>query len=971
MLASLNFVERFARLPRTSQAVTLNNVTFTRSQFDLQTISPLLTRQGFEVESVTHFGDGFDGVVVGRIEKAERHPNAEKLQVCQVNLGGNRVVQIVCGAKNAREGLYVAAATPGTKLPGEKDIKVSTIRDVQSNGMLCSRAELGLPVNEAVDGDGIWELHVDAQGGLKESELAGVLGWPVFDGLHLRDTLLELNVTPNRPDMLSHAGVAREILAGLAFAKKPSPPNEFRFSGQTKLNIEQIFTDVVKNDQIKFGTQVVRAANELGAPTFFLGLEGVTVGPSPAWLRNQLEALGQSSVNNIVDASNYVLLGFGQPSHAFDTDKLSQTNNVTDINLRFANTNEAFVGLDGKSRELQSTDCVVADSKGAHALLGILGGEHSKVDATTTRVLIEFANPGPVAVRRTSRRIGRITDASFAFEKGIDTANRWTATTELIGLITTMSPSVKYLGGMHSVLKPDKRTSAAKEFVSDDELKAACGPLLEKKVCVDATIVADTTFAEAKDGAWKSYIDATKAKQMVSFSKNELSAVLGAQIADEASQHAILTSLGFQVSKQSDGVSVRTPPWRRRDISGPADLVEEVIRVVGIDSVPSTPIASLGVGTRDDAHLAPIEAIANRMVAVGYTEVVGLHFMREDDWSKLNLASPVALGTPVAVLNPIIQDEPWLHNTLMPDLLRKVRFNVSYGTKRGQIFEVARTFVNLDNEAKTIFSDNHASLSQMKCGIDLQEYSPSLALTYSADKGARPAETPRLAGVCFGNQSEKTWHNSSATPFTVHALISHISETLRPLGLSVVSKTLPATHPIFPMLHPGRAAHVLLQNSDGITIPLGWVGALHPKVLRHYEIDCETLGFEINLAVAVREALTKTTAARTRHPRRFPTVVRDFSILVGNEVTAANIQSAVRASLEPLFQPAVLPARLTDITIFDVYRGQGVATGQKSVAFSISIDPLERTLTDADIQKIYNATLEGVQKHCGAQMRGS
>lgn len=760
MLASLNFVERFVRLPRISQAVTLNNVTFTRSQFDLQTISPLLTRQGFEVELVTHFGDGFDGVVIGRIEKAERHPNAEKLQVCQVNLGGNRVVQIVCGAKNARQGLYVAAATPGTKLPGDKDIKISTIRDVQSNGMLCSRAELGLPVNEITDGDGIWELHVDAQGGLKESELAGVLGWPVFDGLNLRDTLIELNVTPNRPDMLSHEGVAREILVGLAYAKKPAPPNEFRFSGQAKLNAEQIFTDVIKNDQIKFGAQVVRAHNEIGAPTFFLGLDGVSVGPSPAWLRNQLEALGQSSVNNIVDASNYVLLAFGQPSHAFDADKLSQSNNVTEISVRFANPNETFVGLDGKSRELLATDCVVADNQQPHALLGILGGEHSKVDANTKRILIEFANPGPVAVRRTARRIGRMTDASFAFEKGIDTAGRWNATLELIGLLKTMSSAIKYTGGMHSVLKPEKRTPAAKEFVSDDELKAACGPLLEKKICVDATIVADTTFAEAKDGAWKTYIDATKLKQTVSYSSNEQLTVLGASIVDDATQQDILKTLGFQILKQSENLSlVRAPAWRRRDICGPADLVEEVIRVVGIDSVPSTPIASLGVGTRDDAHLAPIESIANRMVAVGYTEVVGLHFMREDDWNKLNLSSPVALGTPVAVLNPIIQDEPWLHNTLMPDLLRKVRFNVSYGTKRGQIFEVARTFVNLNNEGKSVFLDNHPTLPQLKIDVDLQEYSPSLALTYSADKGSRPAETPRLAGVCFGNQAEKTWHN--------------------------------------------------------------------------------------------------------------------------------------------------------------------------------------------------------------------
>lgn len=965
MLASLRFVERFITLPKKTVTTNVGGVELRYQHYDLDLISPLLTRQGFEVEAVTEYGAALRGVVVGRIESCAKHPSADKLQVCQVNIGGASNLQIVCGAANARQGLYVAVATVGTVLPGDKTIKAAAIRDVPSQGMLCARDELGLAVKESTDGKGIWELDVDAQGGQTKEVLQASLGKPVVDVLAIADVLLELNVTPNRPDMLSHRGVARELAAGFRSQNVAFELKNPRYANKESWSAPRLASEVLKNAQLRLDNVRISARNELGAPTFFLGLENVTVCETPAWLRNQLEALGQNSINAVVDASNYILLAYGQPSHAFDVRKLAIHNNETTVSLRFAKDKEKFVGLDGKERELTQNDGVVADDASVQALLGVLGGEHSKVDASTKNVLIEIANPSAVAVRRSSRRIGRITDASFAFEKGIDTSARYDACLELVGLIQSLTKSGSIVGAIHSKLV-DKRTDVARDFISDDALEWACGPALKKAVCADFSLCADFEECAAWGAEWKEFATKLRNRYSVDYLSSHQTRVLGADLVNFEKSIDILESLGFSFSaKDKERARASVPSWRRLDIAGFPDLVEEISRVVGIDHIPSVAVSPNAQDIKDDKHIEVFERVANRCASLGYTEVIGLHFMREDDLHRLGLNGKNTLGTPVRLLNPIIQDEPLLHTTLVPDMLRKVAHNLNYGTKRGQLFQIARTFQNATREGNHFFESDPHPLDTSA------DYAPQLAFAYTAEREPmpRPAETPRLAGVVFGNKEEKTWYNDKAVPFDLHSVVSHVSEIVRALGLTLVHRTMEDGYPFARALHPGRRAQLFVASKDEV-LELGWAGVFHPAALRNFGIEATCIGFEINLAQLYRaHAAGLGQVSRKLQPRRFPAVTRDFAFLLSDETSAQHLDSTVRSSLVNVL-PQVVPATLHSVNIFDIYRGKGVPEGKKSVAFQLSLNPTERTLTDADIQKVTSATIEAVTKTLGGELRG-
>ncbi|MEY3903723.1 MAG: hypothetical protein RL189_3029, partial [Pseudomonadota bacterium] len=674
MLVSLKLIDQlFLQLPVRSGAGATTSPCWQR--WDLELFAEIFTRQGFEVESQTLLGAGFENVVVGQIKSAERHPKADKLQVCQVQTGPNDVRQIVCGATNARAGLFVAVALPGAVLPNGLEIKVSKIRDVESSGMLCSREELGLPVDEARDGAGIWELHHEPSCGLPEAELQTRLGQAVFTALQLDDVIFELNVTPNRPDLLGHEGAARELCAGLNRVKKSNMElKAWRADWKSSVSAGQLLSEAQERQEVKTKLGTFTAVNELGAPAFFVALENVHVSTTPGWMRNCLESLGQKSINSVVDAGNLILLCFAQPNHAFDLAKLAPSaSGQRHLTLRFAREGEAFLGLDGKERVLVGHDCVVADATTSQALLGVIGGEKSKVTEESSTLVLEFANPHPVLVRRTSRRHGRKTDSSFAFEKGIDVFRRCEAAEKLVGLIHALQPS---------------GSSAPVSY---------CGSVAARPV---AALAQETKnyFPNAADAVKQ--LDAVKTRPDVDFTiqycSDDLPARVGAELVPFSEQLAILRSLGFSVTTSSSGDSsqIIVPTWRRLDVVGAADLVEEIVRVVGIDHVPALPMTSAGRVAPDDAHLSFFENTANRLVSLGYHETAGFHFMRADDWKKLNQAHINTNGEPVALLNPIIKDEPLMQTTLLSGLLRKVAFNLNYGNKRGQLFEISRTFQN-------------------------------------------------------------------------------------------------------------------------------------------------------------------------------------------------------------------------------------------------------------------------------------
>jgi phenylalanyl-tRNA synthetase beta chain len=942
MLASLKFVEKFISLPKKTKNILTNGNQFEIETFDISKITPLLIRQGFEVENIIEKGAGLETVVVGRIEKAEPHPNATKLQICQVQVGESHFKQIICGAKNARVGLYVAVALPSTKLPNNIEIKESKIRDIDSNGMLCSREELGLPLNKETDGDGIWEIEIVNQGGIPSSQLAQQLGKSVFEVLGISDIILELSVTPNRPDMLCHEGIARELIAAFTYAGIPFEKKEnSNFSNTLKITEETIKKDATKNSIANCSGISFSAENHLGSPAFFVLIDSIQVHPSPAWLRNLLENLGQNSINNIVDTSNYILLAHGQPSHAFDLEKLSSHDPKSKkLIFRNAKQGEKFIGLDGKDRELNEADEVICDIEGTQGLLGVLGGEHSKVTTDTKKIVVEFANPNPVSVRRSSRRHSRQTDASFIFEKGIDASARYRAAVDFFAIISEEhSIKPKYCGAIHS-LNGNNKPEIKTEF-----------PKLE-----------------------------------IEFNSKAQEKILGTNIIDYDKQVNILSSLGFELSnKTSSSVKVTVPSWRSHDIIGEADLVEEFIRVVGIDNVPSVPFISPSNVNYDDPHFKYLEKLCAKSTALGYNEVISLHFMRADDYEKLGLSSINSLGEPVALLNPIIGDEPILHTTLIPDLLRKVSRNIGYGTKSGQLFHSCRTFQNYDITGERVFKNNADSIGMhhelSKKLETLQEYNYTQGFSYSREKSqaGRPVETPRLAGVAFGNKTEKTWQNSAAIGWSVHDIMSHVSELCQSVGaeLSAINKISDINlndsnyHPIAKALHPGRRVCFYTLDENNIPVSLGWAGELHPKVMRNYEIDVSCFVFELNIAVLIRSAnKPKNILKRSITTQKFPSISRDFAFLIDENITADKLNKVVIQSLQNLITNET-PATIQSVNIFDIYRGKGMPENKKSVAFHINLIPLERTFTEKDIQKISNAVIESVRKELKGDLRGN
>ena len=941
MLASLKFVEKFISLPKITKSISINGTHLELKTFDTAKITPLLTRQGFEVDSIIIKGAGLETIVVGRIEKAEPHPNASKLQVCQVHVGETHLRQIICGAKNARVGLYVAVALPSTKLPNGLEIKESKIRDIESNGMLCSREELGLPINKETDGDGIWEIESESQGGISNSLLTHQFGKPVFEALGISDVLLELSVTPNRPDMLCHEGVARELIAAFTYAGIPFEKKEISgFSNKVTVTEETIKKDAIKNSTVNCSGISFSAENHLGSPAFFVLIDSIQVAPSPAWLRNLLENLGQNSINNIVDASNYILLAHGQPSHAFDLEKLSsQDPKSKKLILRKAKHGEKFIGLDGKDRELNEADEVICDIEGTQGLLGVLGGEHSKVSSNTKKIVVEFANPHPVSVRRSSRRHARQTDASFMFEKGIDASARYKAAVEFLALISEGQENKPiYCGTVHS-LNNNKSPEIKTDF-----------PKIE-----------------------------------ITFNSKAQEKILGANIIDYNKQLNILSSLGFELSNKTDSsAKVTVPSWRSYDIVGEADLVEEFIRIVGIDNVPSVPFISPSNVNYDDPHYKYLEKLSSRCAALGYNEVISLHFMRADDYSKLGLSSINSLGEPVALMNPIIGDEPIMHTTLIPDLLRKVSRNLGYGTKSGQLFHSCRTFQNYDVTGERVFKKNGESIGlqhDLSKKIDtLQEYHYSQGYAYTREKSqaGRPVETPRIAGVTFGNKTEKTWQNTSEIGWSLHDIMSHVTELCLSIGSEIKivrisdSENLNESqfHPIAKALHPGRRIGFYVTDENNKSVSLGWAGELHPKVMRSYDIDVPCFAFELNVAVLIRSAnVPKNILKRSSAVQKFPTVSRDFAFLLNENITAQILNDVVTNSLQNIIKNET-PAIFQSVNIFDIYKGKGMPENKKSVAFHISLIPIERTFTDKDIQKISNAVIEAVSKELKGELRG-
>ena len=553
-----------------------------------------LTMAGLELDGMDAAAPALEGVVVARIDEAQPHPDADKLQVCQVNLGKDNTKQIVCGASNAREGLVTALATEGTMLPSGMKIEGAKLRGVESFGMLCSSNELGLDE----ESEGIIELD----GSL-------IIGESLASALNLEDTVFDIDLTPNRSDCLCIEGVAREVSALYQLAVNVpaiSTPKEV---------IDDQFPVEVSNPQQcpRYCGRIIKYVNANAA--------------TPIWMRERLRRAGIRCISIIVDVCNYVMLELGQPMHAFDLEKLNDK-----IIIRMAQAGEKLVLLDGKEVQLNKDNLIIADQKSPLAIAGIMGGEHSAVQASTTQIFLESAYFNPLAIAGKARQFGLHTESSHRFERGVDSELPMRAMKRATELIT------QYAGG---------EVAPAVEVVNDQYLPE---------------------------------------RKQISLSVRKVSSVLGIEIS-QAEIVAILESLACSVTVTSDDIVTVIPPSYRFDISIEVDLVEEIARMCGYDKFPtqSLPIESVSAGTNQKSD--SVYLLQQDLMALGYNEAVTFSFTTFDNCGLFDQGQPKQLA------NPISADLSNMRTSLWPALCEAAGYNLKRQHSTIRLFEVGRKYL--------------------------------------------------------------------------------------------------------------------------------------------------------------------------------------------------------------------------------------------------------------------------------------
>ncbi len=572
MKFSLNWLGEFVELPN-----------------DVAELSELLTLAGVEIEGIETRGANFEHVVVAQINASAQHPNADRLSVCQVDDGSGQPRQIVCGAKNYKVGDKVPLAQPGAELTGGLKIKASKLRGVESQGMLCSAKELGI----AEDAAGLLILSPEAK-----------IGAPIGE-LFPNDTILDVEITPNRADLLSHYGLAREIAA------------------LTRTPLRQL--EIAEPRTLAGKAVQISAPNE--CPFYSARrIENITVGLSPDWLRAKLEAVGLRAINNIVDITNFVMLELGQPLHAFDADKLEGG-----INVRLAEPNEKFLALDGKTYQLSPKNMLIADAARGIAIGGVMGGEDTGVTETTRNVLLESAYFLPSNIRRTARELNLPSDASYRFERGVDPA---------------------------MVLRASERAAQLIREIAGGE------PANE-------TITAGT-------------LPAPPAGFSLRYARcHEL---LGAEVAP-AEVDRILEGFGLEKLGATEEQSSWRIPSSRSDLRREVDLIEEVVRVFGINRIPSADCSRFTPISAADRRYDFEMQLRQRLVARGFSEARTSALV-----GRQTLGSGFAESA-VELRNPLSEDHVALRSSLLPGLIAALERNVRAGAKSVRLFEIGRVFL--------------------------------------------------------------------------------------------------------------------------------------------------------------------------------------------------------------------------------------------------------------------------------------
>ena len=800
--------------------------TLTTADLTPQAAADVLTSTGLEVESVEPLEPVkgmLAGVVVGHVLKRDKHPDADRLSVCSVDLGNGVPVMIVCGASNVAEGQKVLVATVGSTLHmsdgNSITIKKSKIRGVESNGMICAEDELGLGQGH----EGIMVLDPKAAAGTPAAQYLKLVS----------DHVLEIGLTPNRADAMSHIGVARDLVAALNVR-----------TGSTHKVIRPSVDAFREDDTIRTVPVEVRSPE---ACSRYAGvtLTNVNVGPSPAWLLERLKSIGLKPINNVVDVTNYVQHELGQPLHAFDADQLKGGRIV----VRMATEGEPFTTLDGKERMLGPSDLVIADAERPACIAGVFGGAASGVSDVTTAVFLESACFDPASIRRTARRHGLNTDASFRFERGVDPENTVYA------------------------------------------LKRAA--LLLKEVA-GARISSAIADIHPSPRPWS----------RVKLSFAQVDALIGTPIAKE-DVLKVLTALDCRISAVDAAmVEVEVPPYRV-DVTRPADLVEEIVRIIGFDHVPIPEHLMMPATQRGEVTVDGVQRqMALHLSARGFREVMTP--------SLVSAAQVARSGTlpeemVVRLRNPLSAELDVLRPTMLFGLLQSAAYNSARQQRDLRLFEKGRVYAAMNNTAM---------------------------------------EEDRTALLLTGRRWRERWRTDDRK--VEQADLKEEVELL--LDRCAIRNALlqPVEHALL-----GSAIEVRSNN-----IALATIGAVRPALLKAFDLSQPVYCAELYDAAWVA-AMQQHRITYAEVPK-FPAVRRDLSLMLDKAVSFAQLETLARQSERKL---------LRTVDLFDVYEGEKLPAGKKSYALSFILQDAATTLTDEQVDQAMGRIRQAFEKEVGAELR--
>ncbi len=865
------------------------------------------TLAGIPVENVIHAGEGLEKVVTGRIEELKAHPDSDHLQICQMNIGAENLLQIVTGAQNVAEGQIVPVALVGANLPCGKKISKGKMRGVASNGMLCSAEELKLDVTDAVDG--IYILPKDTPIGIPAAEVLG-----------LDDDILEFELTANRGDCFSVIGLVREL--AVLTGKTPRYP---------EIDVDEDDSRSA-DDLVKIAIDAPDLCSRFSARV----LTNVKLAPSPDWIVKRLEGAGMRAINNVVDATNFVMLELGQPLHAYDYDKVTWHQ----LTARRAVKGEPLHTLDDTNRLAKGGELVIADAEKAAGLAGIMGGFESEITESTTTVILEAACFNSASIRRTSRAVGIHSEASGRFERGTNINGTVDALDRVAQLLQDMD-ACNVCKGVVDVY-PNPKPKVKIKFTSA-QINARLGTAYTDEEIVDVlealgfdvdpiNKVEEMTdevvdkFATATKNISKAARKIGEKSNLEGFMKNIGATFSGLFKSADKAQDAvedsgvdefvknISSAVGDMVKtvdmKISSAFEVTVPDWRN-DVHLPEDLSEEVARIYGFDKIPST----LPKGNQQ-GHQSPTQNFIDRVKKIlsgfGLCEELSFAFTSEQMFDKMQIPADSKLRQAVPIMNPLTDEAPLLRTTLLASIFENAARNFARKNEDVRLFDIAPIFLPKE-----------------------------LPVT------EQPIERQQLVGLLMGRREPKGW-SQDAAQIDFYDAKGLVEELLA--GLSIGNYSVESGEHY--ALHPGKTA-VFKKGRDVLVT----VGEVHPAVAEALGIRKKIYVFEAEIDTLQKFAAKKFSLESLP---KYPSISRDLAILVDHDTSAGDVERVITKNGGNF---------LKSVTLFDVYTGERISADKKSLAFAIEFRSNERTLTDTEADAAFQNILAAVEKDFGATLR--